>query len=213
MIRTSAFVSLLLATAASAAPTINPPQNSKPQQLPIVDTIPAPQDVPYPGTLTLDVDASDTSQGIFRVNADAYRSIMPDRWCCSIRSGCLATIRSSGDSWTSSPGWSIEARMASRIRLGARSGRRIRLSHRRAGRRKEGGPQRIQFVSATDPGIKGRIVMTPDHHQPAMDLAQHVSGRVISRATSRSTATVHYPAGFSAASGLPSKGQRADLHL
>jgi predicted metalloprotease with PDZ domain len=31
------------------------------------DSVPAPQDTPYPGTVTLQVDASDTAQGIFRV--------------------------------------------------------------------------------------------------------------------------------------------------
>jgi len=30
--------------------------------------VPAPQDVPYPGTITIQVDASDTTQGIFRVH-------------------------------------------------------------------------------------------------------------------------------------------------
>ncbi|HET7931103.1 MAG TPA: peptidase M61, partial [Rhodanobacteraceae bacterium] len=30
--------------------------------------IPAPQDTPYPGTIAIHVDASDTSQGIFRVH-------------------------------------------------------------------------------------------------------------------------------------------------
>ncbi|MEO8960133.1 MAG: peptidase M61 [Rudaea sp.] len=33
-----------------------------------VDNVPPPQDVAYPGTITLHVDASDTLQGIFRVN-------------------------------------------------------------------------------------------------------------------------------------------------
>lgn len=32
------------------------------------DQVPAPQDTPYPGTITLRVDASDTAQGIFRVH-------------------------------------------------------------------------------------------------------------------------------------------------
>ncbi|HET8942087.1 MAG TPA: peptidase M61 [Rudaea sp.] len=32
------------------------------------DTVPPPQDIPYPGTIALHVDASDTAQGIFRVH-------------------------------------------------------------------------------------------------------------------------------------------------
>ena len=37
------------------------------QQMPSVD-VPSPQDTPYPGTIVLRVDASDTAQGIFRVH-------------------------------------------------------------------------------------------------------------------------------------------------
>src|SRR5256885_6996588 len=42
--------------------------NSLAQPLPIVGTIPEPRDVPYPGTIRLDVDASQTGQGIFTVH-------------------------------------------------------------------------------------------------------------------------------------------------
>jgi predicted metalloprotease with PDZ domain len=41
--------------------------NSAPQPLPIEQTIPAARDVPYPGTMTLKVDATDLDQAIFRV--------------------------------------------------------------------------------------------------------------------------------------------------
>ncbi|MEO6153874.1 MAG: peptidase M61 [Croceibacterium sp.] len=40
---------------------------SKPRAVPIADTIPPPSDVPYPGTLTLDVDATDPLRAILRV--------------------------------------------------------------------------------------------------------------------------------------------------
>lgn len=40
---------------------------SAPKPSPVQDTIPAPQDTPYPGTITLKVDATDTLRGIFRV--------------------------------------------------------------------------------------------------------------------------------------------------
>jgi predicted metalloprotease with PDZ domain len=40
---------------------------SKPTALPVVSTTPAPRDIPYPGTIKLEVDASDTVQRIFRV--------------------------------------------------------------------------------------------------------------------------------------------------
>jgi predicted metalloprotease with PDZ domain len=54
--------SALLVTSASAQVV-----RSRPQQLPIVDTIPAPQDVAFPGTMVLRVDATDTARGIFKV--------------------------------------------------------------------------------------------------------------------------------------------------
>ncbi len=42
--------------------------NSAPQPVPIVDTIPAARDVPYPGTMVLKVDATDLDQNIFQVS-------------------------------------------------------------------------------------------------------------------------------------------------
>lgn len=42
-------------------------QNSKPTAQPIADSIPAARDIPYPGTMRLMVDATDTTQNIFRV--------------------------------------------------------------------------------------------------------------------------------------------------
>ncbi|WP_188056122.1 M61 family metallopeptidase [Sphingosinithalassobacter sp. CS137] len=61
MRRTLAFAALLLATTAPAAA-----QLSAPQPVPIVDTIPAARDIDYPGTLRLTIDATDVEQGIFR---------------------------------------------------------------------------------------------------------------------------------------------------
>ena len=40
---------------------------SQPQPVAPANTIPAPRDVPYPGTIALTVDATDTARGIFRV--------------------------------------------------------------------------------------------------------------------------------------------------
>jgi len=48
-------------------PLITRAENSAPQPLPIVDTIPAARDVARPGTLALSVDASDVTRGIFQV--------------------------------------------------------------------------------------------------------------------------------------------------
>jgi predicted metalloprotease with PDZ domain len=59
-------LSSFLASAATAQ--LVPPQNSKPEPTPKVDTIPPPRDVPYPGTLQLTVDASDVTRAIFKVH-------------------------------------------------------------------------------------------------------------------------------------------------
>ena len=57
---------LLLATTSSPAlGQANP--RSAPQAAPIVDTIPAARDVPYPGTVRLDIDASDLDRAVFKV--------------------------------------------------------------------------------------------------------------------------------------------------
>jgi predicted metalloprotease with PDZ domain len=56
----------LLASALIAAPALA--QRSMPQPLPIVDMIPAARDVPFPGTIRLAVDASDTVRGVFKVS-------------------------------------------------------------------------------------------------------------------------------------------------
>ena len=75
MIRTafrSIVVASLLASAAAAplyvANAQVPPGNSAPAaQAPFVNTIPDAVDTPYPGTIKLVVDATDTERGIFRV--------------------------------------------------------------------------------------------------------------------------------------------------
>lgn len=56
-----------VAALAFAAPLFVAAQNSAPHPIPITATIPAAQDVPYPGTIRLDVDVTDTLRGIFRV--------------------------------------------------------------------------------------------------------------------------------------------------
>ena len=67
--RRAALVFLLSSFLAGAANSqIVPPQNSKPAATAKVDTIPAPRDVAYPGTIQLTVDASDVTRAIFKVH-------------------------------------------------------------------------------------------------------------------------------------------------
>jgi predicted metalloprotease with PDZ domain len=53
--------------ASGAAAQIVPALNSKPSAAPKIDTIPAPRDIAYPGTIQLTVDASDVTRAIFKV--------------------------------------------------------------------------------------------------------------------------------------------------
>ena len=56
-----------LATAAAAVSTVSAATISAPQPVPHVDPIPAARDVPYPGTMELKIDATDTVRGVFKV--------------------------------------------------------------------------------------------------------------------------------------------------
>ena len=58
---------LLLAAALIAAPALAQIGTARPEPLAMAEAMPAPRDIPYPGTLRLEVDASDTSRGIYRV--------------------------------------------------------------------------------------------------------------------------------------------------
>lgn len=61
---------LLLATTAIATAGIAAPAsaaNSAPTYVPFVDTVPEAKDIPYPGTITLRVDATDLDRGIINV--------------------------------------------------------------------------------------------------------------------------------------------------
>ena len=66
MIRSLFCAALLAGTAAPAIAQV-PAGNSAPQPVPFTDTIPEARDVRYPGTLKVNVDATDVTRGIFRV--------------------------------------------------------------------------------------------------------------------------------------------------
>jgi len=66
--RRVALIGLLSSCVATATFAQVPPQNSKPEPTSKTDTIPAPRDVAYPGTIQLTVDASDVTRAIFKVH-------------------------------------------------------------------------------------------------------------------------------------------------
>lgn len=58
---------VLIASLLAAVSTPAFAENSKPQPVPFADTIPQARDIPYPGTMTIAVDATDVKRGIFTV--------------------------------------------------------------------------------------------------------------------------------------------------
>jgi len=60
-------LALLAATALVAIPAAAQVGTAIPQPLPYEAALPTPRDIPYPGTLRIEIDASDTSRGIYRV--------------------------------------------------------------------------------------------------------------------------------------------------
>ncbi len=67
-------------------PLVCQAQNSAPEAQPIVDTIPVARDVPWPGVITLSVDATDVTRGIFQmtenipVNAAGPLTLLYPKW-------------------------------------------------------------------------------------------------------------------------------------
>jgi len=202
----TALTAILLTTAAVSAPLaasaqINPPGNTQPQPQPIVDTIPAARDIDYPGTIKLDVDATDTVQGIFRVTETipvaraGHMVLLMPKWLPGkhgprgeIEKLAGLAIRSNGRElpWTRDPldmfAFHID------VPVGART-----LD------------VKFQFLTAMQ-GDQGRIVVTPEMLNLQFEsVSLYPAGYYTRRIPI--DATVRYPAGWTAASGLPSTVQ------
>ncbi|MGN6375448.1 MAG: M61 family metallopeptidase [Sphingomonas sp.] len=198
MTRSLAFAALLLGSTAASA-QITPATNSKPQMVPIVNTIPAPQDVDYPGTLTLDVDASDNSQGIFRVketipvDKTGPMVLLYPKWLPGNHSPTGQLDKLTGLTITGDKGqpirWVRDTVDVYAYHIDVPEGvKTLNLA--------------FQFASATSPD-QGRIVMTPNLISLQWNsVSLYPAGYYVRDIPI--TATAHYPAGFSAASGLPS---------
>ncbi|WP_267381892.1 MULTISPECIES: peptidase M61 [unclassified Sphingomonas] len=197
MIRTLTLAALLASSAIAAAQV--PAGNSAPQPVPYADTIPAPQDVPYPGTLTLDVDATNTDQGIISAHETIpvakagpmvllYPKWLPGNHSPSGQIDKLAGlhVRSGGRelAWTRDP---VDV-FAFHIDV-PQGAKRLDID--------------LQFLSATKPD-QGPIVMTPDILRVQWNSVSLYPAGYFTRQIPI-TATVKYPAGFTAAAGLPSR--------
>jgi predicted metalloprotease with PDZ domain len=194
MHRALSFAALLLATTLPATA-----QNSAPQPVPFVDTIPQPRDVDYPGTMTLDIDATNTQQGIFRVKQtipvakSGPMALLFPKWLPG-KHGPRGEIEKLAGLQISANGkripWTRDAVDVFAFHIDVPSGaKQLDLQ--------------FQFISATRPD-QGRIVMTPNLMSLQFNsMSLYPAGYFVRRIPVQ--ARVKYPEGWSAASGLPSK--------
>lgn len=184
--------SILASTAALAQTT-----NSKPQPVPFTDTIPAARDIPYPGTITLDVDATDTARAIFNIRQTIpvakpgpmvllYPAWLPGNHSPSgpISKVAGLVIKANGQriAWTRDP---VDV-FAFHIDVPAGAAQ-IEVE--------------FQYLSATDRN-QGRIQMTPEMLSLQWEKVSLYPAGYYTR-NIPVAASVKYPAGWTAASGLP----------
>lgn len=188
--------SLLLASALIAPPALA--ENSRPQAIPADTSVPASKDVPYPGTILLDVDTTDVMRGIFRV-----KETIP--------------VAGTGPMTLLFPKW-LQGKHAPRGEIEKLAGLAISANGKAIPWRRDpmdahafhidvpAGARAIdlafQFLSATDGG-QGRIVVTPDMLNLQWEaVSLYPAGYYARRIPIQ--ATVRYPEGWKAFSGLPS---------
>ena len=200
MIRSFA-AAALLSTSALAHPLAAqvPAGNSAPQPVPFVDTIPAPRDTPFPGTIRLAVDATDTQRGILRVRETipvpqaGHMVLLFPKWLPGAHSprgeieklaGLIVTANGKRLDWTRDPvdvfAFHID------VPAGAKT---IEAN--------------FQFISATK-GDQGRIAVTPTmiSLQPN-SVSLYPAGYFTRQIPIQMTVT--WPAGWTAAGAIPAK--------
>lgn len=196
MRRAIALTALLLATAATA-------QNSVPQPLPFDNRIPAARDAAYPGTITLKVDATNVQQAIYRV-----KQTIP--------------VAQDGHMVLLMPAW-LPGKHAARGEIEKLAGLKISAGGKPVPWKRDtvdvwafhvdvprGAKQldlEFQFVGATD-SDQGRVSIAPtmlnlQFEQVSLYPAGWFTRRIPIQAT------VTYPEGWTAVSGLPAKKQGA----
>lgn len=198
MFRTIAFTTLVLASTAASG-QFDPATNSKAQPIAFENTIPAPQDIAYPGTMMLNIDASDTSKGIFTVSETLgvdkagpmvllFPKWLPGHHSPSGELDKLAGLVITGDKGQPIP-WVRDMVDVFAYHVDVPDG--VKTLH-----------MNFQFISATAKD-QGRIVMTPNLISLQWNSLSLYPAGYFTRDIPVS-ATVHYPAGFSASSGLAS---------
>lgn len=198
MFRPVMIASLLAAPAVVLGATPAMAENSKPQPVPHVDTIPAARDVPYPATIEIAVDATDIKRGIFSVKQTipvdkaGPMVLLYPKWLPGAHSprgeieklaGLVITADGKPVPWKRDPvdvfAFHID------VPQGART---LDIS--------------LKFLSATK-SDQGRIVTTPNMLSLQFNSMSLYPAGYFTRAIPVK-ATVKYPDGWTAASGLPS---------
>lgn len=174
-------------------------QHSMPQPIPVPDRVPVAKDIPFPGTMTLDVDATDVARAIYRV-----KQVIP--------------VAQAGPMTLLFPKW-LPGNHAPRGQIEKLAGLKISANGQPVEWRRDtvdvyafhidvpAGAKQLdigfQFVSATK-GDQGRVVITPSMlnlqwEQVSLYPAGYFTRRI------PVSAAVRYPDGWTAASGLPSQ--------
>ena len=189
-------ISLAIASPLAAQEAIR----SKPTALPVDDATPAPKDIPYPGgTIKLEVDASDTTQRIFRVKetipvatSGPMTLLMPEwlpgnhapRGQLEKLNGLTFTADGKPISWKRDPlnvyGFVIDVPQGTKQVVA-----------------------QFQFLSATA-GNQGRVVVTPKMQNIQWEAVSLYPAGYYTRQIPVQ-ATVTYPAGWQAATALRGK--------
>jgi len=189
-------IALLLSTAllSTSVPLIA--ANSAPRPVPFLDTIPAPKDTPYPGTITLKIDATNTDQAIFTVEeivpvaqAGAMTLLFP-KWLPG-EHGPRGEIEKLAGLTISADDKPIEW---------TRDVEDVYAFHINVPEHTKALTARFKFLSATDEN-QGRIQMTPD--MLSLEFAQlslYPAGYYVRQIAV--SAQVTYPKGWKAASAL-----------
>ncbi|MDX3900623.1 MAG: peptidase M61 [Sphingobium sp.] len=200
MIRSLA-AALILSTAIAspfvAGPLAAQATRSKPAALPVVGTVPAPRDTPYPGgTIRLEVDASDTTQRIFRVketipvaSAGPMTLLMPE-WLPGNHAPRGQIEKLAGLTFTADGkpvAWKRDPLNVYAFHIDVPQGARSVVAQ-------------FDFLSATAPN-QGRVVVTPKMLNIQWESVSLYPAGYFTRQIPVQ-ATVTYPAGWQAATAL-----------
>jgi predicted metalloprotease with PDZ domain len=189
--------SLLLASSLIAVSPLLA-ENSRPEAIPAAAQVPASRDVPYPGTIRLDIDATDVTRGIFRVKesipvdkAGPLTLLFP-KWIQGNHAprgeidklaGLVVTANGRAVTWQRDP-YDVYAFHID-VPQGAKT---VEIA--------------FKFLSATAPN-QGRMVMTPAMlNLQFQSVSLYPAGYYARQIPIQ--ATVRYPEGWRAFSGLPS---------